>query len=144
LAEQSQDLIRQEQLKVLAAQADARWEAKPRLIDMPGREIGQAVPALRVRDPGGYSQEERPNGRGVDGWGGEEGQLGSNVGGSPTDELQSEMQSPDVKRHSFTIGKRAPYTTKENKEDPWKKAGGGPSEEWQPEAWDPNALIARR
>jgi NADH dehydrogenase [ubiquinone] 1 alpha subcomplex assembly factor 2 len=144
LTEQSQDLIRQEQLKVLAGQADARWEAKPRLIDMPGREIGQAVPALRVRDPGGYSQEERPNGRGVGGGSEEEGQLGSNVGCSRTEVPPSEIQSPDGKRHSFTIGKRAPYTMKENKEDPWKKARGGPSEEWQPEAWDPNALTARR
>jgi NADH dehydrogenase [ubiquinone] 1 alpha subcomplex assembly factor 2 len=131
-------------LKVLAAQADARWAAKPRLIDMPGREMGQVVPALRMRGQGGYSQEERPDRRGVDGGSGEEGQLGSNVEGSRTGEPRSELQSPDGKRHSFTIGKRAPYTTKENTEDPWKKARGGPSEEWQPEAWDPNALTARR
>jgi len=32
----------------------------------------------------------------------------------------------------------------EKKEDPWKKARGGPSEKWQPQAWDPNALAARR
>ncbi|RDA83490.1 hypothetical protein CP532_7056 [Ophiocordyceps camponoti-leonardi (nom. inval.)] len=33
LAEQRQDVFRQQQVKQLAAEADARWEAKPRLIN---------------------------------------------------------------------------------------------------------------
>ncbi|PHH79740.1 hypothetical protein CDD82_2197 [Ophiocordyceps australis] len=35
LAEQHQDLVRQHHIKLLAADADARWEAKPRLVDAP-------------------------------------------------------------------------------------------------------------
>jgi hypothetical protein len=46
IAEQSQDLIRQENLKVLSAQADARWAAKPSFLDKPGEGRGQAIPAL--------------------------------------------------------------------------------------------------
>ncbi|PHH68592.1 hypothetical protein CDD80_7407 [Ophiocordyceps camponoti-rufipedis] len=33
LAEQSHDVVRQQRIKLLAAEADKRWEAKPRLVD---------------------------------------------------------------------------------------------------------------
>ncbi|KAI2465327.1 hypothetical protein F4781DRAFT_34468 [Annulohypoxylon bovei var. microspora] len=46
LDEQAQDLVRREQMKVLAAEADARWEAKPSYLDAPGKERGQPVPPL--------------------------------------------------------------------------------------------------
>lgn len=35
LQEQSVEAMRQERIKVLAAEADARWKAKPSLLDMP-------------------------------------------------------------------------------------------------------------
>ncbi|KAI0883516.1 uncharacterized protein GGS22DRAFT_190175 [Annulohypoxylon maeteangense] len=44
LDEQAHDLVRREQMKVLAAAADARWEAKPSYLDAPGKEKGQPVP----------------------------------------------------------------------------------------------------
>lgn len=44
LTEQAQDLTRQAQLKVLAAQADARWEAKESFLDSP--KMQQPQPAL--------------------------------------------------------------------------------------------------
>ena len=46
VAEQRQDLVRQARMKQLAAAADARWEAKPRLTDAPGAATGQPVPSL--------------------------------------------------------------------------------------------------
>src|SRR5690242_926205 len=49
LKEQEADVIRQERMKMLAAEADARWEAKPRLdspADAPGQPMGQRQPAL--------------------------------------------------------------------------------------------------
>ena len=55
LTEQSQDLVRQEQLKILAARADARWAAKPSYLDGPERQ--QALPATAIKDPGGYTSE---------------------------------------------------------------------------------------
>jgi len=137
LTEQTQDLVRQEQLKVLAAQADARWEAKARLVDVPttnsGMGIERALPALGLKD----GQDGRAVEGVLDGEGGVDGE------GPPSKELEGEMQSLDGKRHSFTRGERTPRITKEEK-DPWRKARGGPSEEWQPEAWDPNAVVARR
>ncbi|KAI1413562.1 hypothetical protein F5Y13DRAFT_188994 [Hypoxylon sp. FL1857] len=48
LDEQALDVARQERIKLLAAEADARWEAKPSLIDVPGREKGQPVPPLNT------------------------------------------------------------------------------------------------
>ncbi|KAI3336338.1 hypothetical protein HD806DRAFT_2271 [Xylariaceae sp. AK1471] len=37
IQEQSAEKMRQERIKLLAAEADARWEAKPSLLDMPTR-----------------------------------------------------------------------------------------------------------
>ena len=48
LEEQRQDVVRQSQMKMLAAEADARWAAKPSLIDAPGQEQGQPRPALET------------------------------------------------------------------------------------------------
>ncbi|KAI2602797.1 hypothetical protein GGR54DRAFT_644698 [Hypoxylon sp. NC1633] len=48
LSEQATDVARQERVKVLAADADARWDAKPSLLDAPGRERGQPVPPLNT------------------------------------------------------------------------------------------------
>jgi NADH dehydrogenase [ubiquinone] 1 alpha subcomplex assembly factor 2 len=144
LQEQSQDLVRQEQLKILAAQADARWAAKKSYLDAPGEQRRQPVPALRLKDPGGYTEETRPDGRAVDEGSGAEGRLGSSVESSQAEVPQSEMQTPDGKRHPFTRGERARRTIKDKIEDPWKKARGGPSEEWQPQAWDPNTLAVKR
>jgi len=155
IEEQQQDVVRQEQLKVLAAQADARWASKKSYLDTPdrrahksfleapGREGGQPMPALKAKDPGGHTQETRPDGRAVDG----EGLLRRSGWGSQAEKLGNEMQTPDGKRHPFTRGERPRETVKEmieKREDPWKKARKGPSEEWQPQAWDPNALAARR
>lgn len=80
----------------------------------------------------------------MDGARGAEGLPGDGVDGSQPEGPASEMQTPDGKRHPFTRGERAYRTAKEKREDPWKKARGGPSEEWQPAAWDPNASAARR
>ncbi|KAF7558859.1 hypothetical protein G7046_g5301 [Stylonectria norvegica] len=48
LTEQQGDVVRQARMKKLAAEADARWEAKPRAMDAPGGETGQRVPLLKT------------------------------------------------------------------------------------------------
>ncbi|KAI1822684.1 hypothetical protein F4861DRAFT_540734 [Xylaria intraflava] len=53
IQEQSAEATRQERIKVLAAEADARWEAKPSLLDMPARS-GPAPTA--PREAGGRDQ----------------------------------------------------------------------------------------
>lgn len=157
IAEQSQDLIRQENLKVLAAQADARWAAKPSFLDKP-RETGQPAPALEglilESDPKEQVAQESPEVEDV-GWDGEvraqvPGKAGEGLkeAEEPEDLAKGEapkMQVPDHKRHPFNV---RPDDTrvkdKKYKEDPWKQARGAPSEEWQPEAWTPNVAATKR
>jgi NADH dehydrogenase [ubiquinone] 1 alpha subcomplex assembly factor 2 len=105
LTEQTQELARRERLQVLAAQADARWEAKPSLMDRPGEERGQPVPTLNT----GKTQPQ---------------QRGQIEGRENT--VTSEVQEHD------------PNTQKTTVADPWKRASG-PSETWQPQAWNPGA-----
>jgi NADH dehydrogenase [ubiquinone] 1 alpha subcomplex assembly factor 2 len=152
LTEQSQDLVRQENLKALVAQADARWAAKPSFLDAPGKELGQALPATQIKDPGGYAPSTEPlEKQGVRSAVG--GGLGDQVQGTDTTlgepivgkkEEEIKMQAPDGIRHHFV---ERPVERKkkdeDQKEDPWKKARGGPSEEWQPKAWSGNTAAKR-
>ncbi|CAM1505518.1 Fc.00g111550.m01.CDS01 [Cosmosporella sp. VM-42] len=50
LDEQQGDVVRQARMKFLAAEADARWEAKPRVMDVPGGATGQRLPILESQD----------------------------------------------------------------------------------------------
>ena len=183
LAEQSQDLVRQANLKALAAQADARWAAKPSFLDTPrqGREVGEvrAPPALagmergesgkvNARGTSGNTAEgvvmELGEGEGlqdakeeeilVKGWDGK-GRVHAQAS-APHPAIEDkdtpknideeiEMPAPDHKNRYFNErleGGRA--KEKKYKEDPWKQARGAPSEEWQPQAWSPNAAATRR
>ncbi|KAL8303739.1 hypothetical protein RB597_004858 [Gaeumannomyces tritici] len=94
LEEQRADVARRERIRLLAAEADARWEAKPRVMDDPASHAA-AGPTLASQPGGG---EARPGG--------------------------------------LEPGPEAPGAAK--LEDPWKRARGGPSEDWQPEAWNPS------
>jgi NADH dehydrogenase [ubiquinone] 1 alpha subcomplex assembly factor 2 len=138
-------------LKVLAAEADARWAAKPSFLDSPGQSRG---PALEVKDPGVYATSTEPQIRAG---------VRSTIGGEPEDMAQEtgtsaaesegnesdtgKMQVPDGIRHHFIQRsgqkKSSKAGEKKGNEDPWKQDRGGPSEKWQPQAWDGN-LAARR
>ncbi|KAI1768907.1 hypothetical protein GGR53DRAFT_315408 [Hypoxylon sp. FL1150] len=114
LAEQARDVARQEQMKVLAAEADARWEAKPGYLDAPpgeapGRgERGQPVPAL---DTGRTQPQER---------------------------AARERPTANERRAAAETG------AAKEKDDPWKRARPStPGETWQPEAWTPPAAKRR-
>ncbi|KAI0166498.1 hypothetical protein GGR57DRAFT_496761 [Xylariaceae sp. FL1272] len=51
MQEQSAERARQERIKVLAAEADARWEAKPSLLDMPEKRTTQkTLPDQAIED----------------------------------------------------------------------------------------------
>lgn len=49
VAEQEADIVRQEQIKLLAAEADRRWASKPSMLDKP--DMQQPVQVLESRDP---------------------------------------------------------------------------------------------
>ena len=114
---------------MLAAQADARWEAKGSLLDRPK---GAPVPEKLERGPVAahtLSGEER-EAVSID---------------KEEEELFERSRVSDGTRQ--TSEEKPVGTAEENKisaGDPWKQARGGPSEEWQPQAWDGNIPAAKR
>lgn len=96
-------------MKKLAADADARWEAKPRVMEdpMPGQRRAQQLPSA--------AQQQQP----------------------PVEEYTLRAESrrrknPQREQQPVDEGTIDP-------KDPWKQARNrGPSEDWQPQAWSPN------
>lgn len=106
ITEQSQDLVRQDRMKILAAQADARWEAKPRVMDAPGQPNGQRLPTLDTAKTQPIAPE--------------------------TTSVNKDASAQPSEQPGETVAKKYGH-------DPWSKPRGGPSEEWQPQAWSPPA-----
>ncbi|TPX09827.1 uncharacterized protein E0L32_009018 [Thyridium curvatum] len=115
LDEQARDLARQAQMRRLAAEADARWAAKPGVMDAPAAAGLQQI----------QQQQESGAGEGPEGGEGQRTTAAAPMGDG------TRPQAGD----DGTAGKRGPETP-----DPWKTASkGGPSEEWQPQSWTPTA-----
>ena len=130
IQEQSLDLVRQRNLKVLAARADARWAAKGSLLERPkGAPVQERLERGQVAEDevGGEARGQVD----VDGEGkrsragdGRTRQAVEETNVGTEQQQQAENKTPDA--------------------DPWKQARGGPSEEWQPKAWDGNMPPAKR
>lgn len=102
-------------MKYLAAEADARWDAKPRYIDAPGQTTGQPVAALQSQ----AAQGAAPSAHGAQSAGED----------TQNDAIASD---PEQERSQQHVSKEPA------KGDPWKQhRRGGPSEKWQPTAWTP-------
>lgn len=116
LPEQHAEARRQRQVKALAAEADARWAAKPRVM-MDGPRHEPPVPVLegsRRRRDESVVQEENDDD--------DAGETRSGAIASAKDKQKQSARRP----------------TKADKEDPWKRhRPSGPGEEWQPQAWTP-------
>ncbi|KAI9823173.1 MAG: hypothetical protein M1832_002616 [Thelocarpon impressellum] len=116
MAEQVADVARREQLVRLAQAADERWDSKASLLERPREDLAQPGPATKVNDPGGYS----PNT-----WEGHKRGVRNAV----------ETPGPEAVRGAV----------KSREKSPWDQATGrGPSEAWQPEAWDPSTAPETR
>ncbi|OIW33650.1 hypothetical protein CONLIGDRAFT_186783 [Coniochaeta ligniaria NRRL 30616] len=131
--EQRTELLRQERIKALAAQADARWAAQPSVID--GPEMGQAVPALRT--PRRQDATKVP------------GTLAEDVRESMHSASRPDEEPGSSKKESWGVSqqadKEAVQTGKAPEADPWKQADtGAPGQNWQPKGWNPSALDKRR
>lgn len=125
IQEQRAELQRQHQMKHLAAAADARWAAKPRMMeDAPAGATGQPVPALESTTAAGRRD-------GV-------------VAGVEAEAKKEDEAIP--RKDAVASGdkqddaQRKPGRKEVEKEDPWKRhTRAGPSENWQPQAWSPPA-----
>jgi NADH dehydrogenase [ubiquinone] 1 alpha subcomplex assembly factor 2 len=175
LAEQELDLVRQRRVKVLAAQADERWEAKGRLVDGPG--VRQPRPGLGTSDATIEGQPRPGEGR-PETWTGTAGETGVDgeelaSRGGATKEGQKDSKAaekmatgtawsgqelldreaermrvdggpaPKVFTNPGRQARKEIASSPPPKEDPWKKARGGPSEDWQPQAWNPGQVERR-
>jgi len=126
LEEQRADVVRQSRMKVLAAEADARWAAKPSLSDAPAPAQGTDNPAGNTSGDGERNatspiDEKRTN------------NAGPTVAGEDREASWRKLQEDEKAR-----GKKASEPN-----DPWKRARGGPSEGWQPKGWDPSVTSKR-
>jgi NADH dehydrogenase [ubiquinone] 1 alpha subcomplex assembly factor 2 len=140
IAEQSQDLVRQQNLKVLAAEADKRWAAMPSFLDAPRRVRSQPWPATEVKVPGGYAVPTEPE---------DKHEVRTAVDGG----IQEQEQGTDVTRaDGVRDGRRQHFNHRPGTEpaniakqekpgaaDPWKKP-----REWEPKAWDGNFDTIKR
>jgi len=113
------DIVRQQQLKVLARQADERWAKKGSFLDAPVK--GQPLPVTEVKDPGGYVEKTGA-------------ETASNLVAGVDDITQAGDGGRDVNKRPA----KGAEPKKRQPEDPWKQNRGGPSEAWQPKAWDGN------
>jgi NADH dehydrogenase [ubiquinone] 1 alpha subcomplex assembly factor 2 len=130
--EQRTDVLRQDRMKVLAAEADARWAAKPGYLD--GPEMAQPAPPLRsprredVTKPAGTLAEDVRE--------------TMNSGNRPDEEPGNSKKetwgvSQEEEKDKMRKGE-APET------DPWKQADAGiPGQNWQPQGWNPSAPSKR-
>ncbi|TVY15413.1 NADH-ubiquinone oxidoreductase assembly factor N7BML [Lachnellula arida] len=142
LTEQSQDLVRQRNLKVLAAAADARWAAKPSFLDAPGETRGQPLPTLAPGDRETHQGNTMP-GKEEDAGDTTREETGRVAKAEPPKQPEEphEMQAPDGVRHRFD---ERPKQKGKEKDDPWKQVRGGPSEQWKPAQWDGRVAPAKR
>lgn len=113
-------------MAVLAREADRKWEAKERLLDMPLA----ATPAADTEPV----QAQRTS---------------TTVETNATAGAQEEQSEPDASSslppaRTTTTADRGAATEgagkgeKDDTSNPWKQASrAGPSEEWQPQAWSP-------
>jgi NADH dehydrogenase [ubiquinone] 1 alpha subcomplex assembly factor 2 len=111
--------LRQERIKLLAAQADARWASKPSAVDAPDKQ--QPVHMLESRDQTtGISQP-------------------TNTTTTTRAEPPPPVTEDSIQEHAPpTLKKEKPMRT-EPKSSPWKPAAakGNPGDEWQPASWSP-------
>ncbi|KAI1422812.1 hypothetical protein F5Y12DRAFT_577965 [Xylaria sp. FL1777] len=119
MAEQVSELQRQARMKILAAEADARWEAKPSVLDMPPTKTANRLPGSDER----ASKSDRQT-----------------RGAADEDEVEiQEAIREDALAHP---GKTSSPQTKPIA-DPWKRPQTGvPGETWQPQAWTPTPTPA--
>ncbi|KAK0711031.1 hypothetical protein B0H67DRAFT_646442 [Lasiosphaeris hirsuta] len=133
IEEQRADVIRQERMKVLAAEADARWAAKPGYVDAPGEVKAQPQPVLQQKSVPQEAPEEKV----------ERTTENESTPAQP-DETEAQATEGATLSREETWRKMQQQKPKPTEANPWVKTRGGPSEEWQPQAWQPPAAAPKK
>jgi NADH dehydrogenase [ubiquinone] 1 alpha subcomplex assembly factor 2 len=136
LAEQQADVVRQAQMKMLAAQADARWAAKPSMLDAPNKQ--QPIQPLESRD-----QDSGIRQMNVD----QDVRDRAQPPTMPEDTESISAEKETVEDENTTTAptlKQQRVMKKEPKDSPWKQAArANPGEDWQPKEWAPGPAKRR-
>ncbi|KAI1272042.1 hypothetical protein F5Y07DRAFT_322856 [Xylaria sp. FL0933] len=143
MAEQVAELQRQARIKLLAAEADARWAAKPSLLDMPPTKTApppttstttETTTTTTTTETETTSQLPGASERVSES--GEQAQRETIKDGT---EAKGEVQgAADTETETKSSQTKADT-------DPWKRAQrGAPGETWQPQAWTPTSAPARK
>jgi NADH dehydrogenase [ubiquinone] 1 alpha subcomplex assembly factor 2 len=137
IAEQQQEMMRQERMKILASQADARWASKPSALDAPDKQ--QPMQMLQSRDPeSGVSQmnvdQERRDHveppRVL-----EEQESRPQPVLEDAEPQQMPRDPPIPSANDTPVARAGKKAKKEPKDSPWKQAET--SKDWQPQGWSP-------
>ncbi|KAI0802271.1 hypothetical protein GGR55DRAFT_458754 [Xylaria sp. FL0064] len=133
MAEQVAELQRQARMKLLAAEADARWAAKPSLLDMPPTKT--APPTTSTTTTTATTSQSPGTSESVS-ESGEQAQRASRKDGTET---KGGVQGAAHTETETKLSQAKADT------DPWKRAQrGAPGETWQPQAWTPTSAPARK
>ncbi|KAF2689862.1 hypothetical protein K458DRAFT_382990 [Lentithecium fluviatile CBS 122367] len=128
IADQQAEVYRQARIKQLAAQADARWAAKPSVLDAPDKQ--QPAQMLESRDPNAGVAQMNAD-------------LETTEKAEPS---RSEALNPEEAARTEdapTLKTRKRMRT-EPKDSPWQQvAKGNPGDEWQPAPWSPGPAKRR-
>jgi NADH dehydrogenase [ubiquinone] 1 alpha subcomplex assembly factor 2 len=128
IADQEAEVFRQERMKMLAAQADAKWAAKPSALDAPDKQ--QPMQMLQSRDPNSGIKQMNSDEEVRD------------MASKETDVDVDVAEEPQTVE-APTMKTRKPMRT-EPKDSPWKQAPkGNPGDEWQPAPWSPGPARRR-
>jgi NADH dehydrogenase [ubiquinone] 1 alpha subcomplex assembly factor 2 len=142
LIEQRQEIVRQDQMKVLASQADARWASKPSALDAPDKQ--QPVQMLKSRDSDSgvvqMNAEQDVRDRAEPPRIEESDAQSQRVQEEP--ELQQMPRDPPVPATTddapSTNTRKFKKDPKEPKDSPWNQAAQNNSgQDWQPKGWTP-------
>ncbi|KAK4151505.1 hypothetical protein C8A00DRAFT_17076 [Chaetomidium leptoderma] len=145
LDEQRAEVARQERIKVLAAQADARWEAKPRVMEDLSSSSPSRHPPLGVREPAFETERHVGPGSKVKAEAEAEaraqaGETSGTTGASAEEVTRGDGEIVNQREDTWNKMRQEAEGKKKDAKapsDPWKQTRGGPSEAWQPKAWDP-------
>ncbi|KAF2137242.1 uncharacterized protein K452DRAFT_258012 [Aplosporella prunicola CBS 121167] len=137
LAEQEADLVRQARMKQLAADADARWAAKPSVLDPPDRAQMVAAPLASRQSPEVAGVEPEP----------------INVQPEPVvaaaaarQEQTAQQSTPKQAKNNKKQAKKQQQQQKTDAPSPWDKhaLSAQQAQEWQPESWTPKPASRKR
>jgi NADH dehydrogenase [ubiquinone] 1 alpha subcomplex assembly factor 2 len=124
IQEQIQDVVRKEVLQKNAALADARWAAKPSLLNVGPHPPPDSVLESNTKfaNDSGLQRDQRVG----------RGEVGADLGGNNVEHETVAGEDTNHRAHGI------------RDHDPWAKAEEGKARGFKPGEWDPNAMVPKR